>query len=347
MKISVCVPAYERPATLKKLVASFLSQDYEQKELCVSDDSLTSQISDLIADLGAPDILYKRNASALGYHRNLRSALEMASGDILVVLGDDDVFARRSALSEYAEAFASFPFAHFAYGNLLQIDEADRLTLSYRFFDETTEYRAGAPALTSLMLRSVLITGMAFKNSRLLADLYPADEMLFPQVSLVASLLTQHSGVGIASYLCAARAWGEQLGFKENDKPASVAGPRHGNVEVVELIRSLKDLEAGNRSVIAALERQLIGAYASNLINERIANGNSVVRRNVGALFVGCPRARLSVRLWAALAISHAMTPRMANAVKTMLRRVVAHWRLRDGASVGSELAKTVADVRR
>lgn len=346
MRVSVCVPAFERVEMLTKLIASFESQEFDEKELCISDDSRTSAVADAVSGLDVAGLVYKRNPTNIGYHHNLLSALEMASGDVAVVLGDDDVFACRSAISEYAAVFSRFPDARFAYGNLLQIDESDRITLSYRFFDHTEEFGAGAPSLLSLMLRSILITGMAFRIGSSLSDIYPSNAMLFPQVDLVRQLLLRNSGVGIASYLCATRAWSEQLGFKENDKVPERVGPRHGNVEVLEIIGRLRGSGLQNEAIISELEQQVVDSYASNLINERILNGRSVVRRNVEALIEGCPSARYSWRLLLARSVARLVNPRFGSILKVGVRRIVAFWRLRDVSVLEQELALTLGSGR-
>ncbi|MGH7922559.1 MAG: glycosyltransferase family 2 protein [Candidatus Dormibacteraceae bacterium] len=281
MKVSVCVPAYERPATLEKLIRSVQAQKGVEWEVCISDDSPTDAVQTMVGALDPSGTRYRRNPVNLGYHANLKAALKMATGDVLVVLGDDDLLVSDRPLERYARAFEEHPQAGFAYANLLQIDDQDETTLRYDLFSQSTEWTPGAQAIRHLLLCSIMITGMAFRASADPISFYPSETMLFPQVALTRDLLLRHSGVGITEHLSAMRAWDEQLGFNENSKRAARIGPRHGNIEIMEVIASIADACADAVLVIRELERQYARAYTTNLVNERIHNGRWVVCKNV------------------------------------------------------------------
>jgi len=46
--VSICVPAYQRPELLKRLLDSILVQEYTRYEVVVTDDSPGTTVSDLI-----------------------------------------------------------------------------------------------------------------------------------------------------------------------------------------------------------------------------------------------------------------------------------------------------------
>lgn len=322
MRVSVCVPAFERPVTLKKLISSVNAQRNVEWEICICDDSRMDGVQAMIGSTDRTGIRYRRNRETLGYHENLKATLEMATGDVLVVLGDDDILLSDTALSQYAAVFQSRPSAGFAYANLLQLDEKDEPTLTYDFFSTTTEWEPGAEAIQHLLLRSILITGMAFRASIDPIKFYPTQEMLFPQIVVTREILLRHSGVGISERLAAMRAWNEQLGFKENSKPRTSSGPRHGNIEIMEIIASLRRSGGTGASAVPELERQLTRAYTTNLVNERIYNGRLAVSRNVLELTRRNPAARSSPLLYAVWLAAILLPAGVAAKIKLAIREV-------------------------
>ena len=96
-KISLCVPTYNRPETLSQLINSFLKQDYPNKELVISDDTPNDSIYNLVKETNSNEIKYFRNNPGLGFSQNLLKAMERATGDYLILLGDDDIlFTKKS-----------------------------------------------------------------------------------------------------------------------------------------------------------------------------------------------------------------------------------------------------------
>ena len=327
--VSVCVPTYERPGMLAELTRTFLAQDHADRELCIVDDSRTDDTERLFAtELRDPTIRYERNPENLGYARNLRRAILAARGDVIVVLGDDDLLASRGALRAYARAFEAAPDAHFAYANLVQIDEAGRCTLIYPFFEVDGVAPAGRAALERLLLRSILITGIGLRRTSLLGDLYPEGDVLFPQVELVGRLLLRHPGIGLASFACATRAHREQLGFRAILGRDIRGTERHGVVEVMEIVGRLLAERPDAESARGAIERQLVGAYTTNLPNEKILTGNARTTRNAVDLVRRNEAARRDPRLWLVYLAAMLRPRRSVRVLKDLARSIVLRRRL-------------------
>lgn len=93
MKISICIPQYNRIPYLLKSLQTISGQEYDNIEVVISDDFSSDDTESRIQDL-APGykypLIYSRNTSNLGYDRNYRKAIELASGDYCFVLGNDD-----------------------------------------------------------------------------------------------------------------------------------------------------------------------------------------------------------------------------------------------------------------
>jgi glycosyltransferase involved in cell wall biosynthesis len=93
MKISLCIPQYNRIEYLVKNIETISAQTYPDIEIVISDDCSTDNTEAEIRKLQPQSrfpIVYRRSSTNLGYDRNLRQSLEMASGDYCFVLGNDD-----------------------------------------------------------------------------------------------------------------------------------------------------------------------------------------------------------------------------------------------------------------
>ena len=97
MKLSVCIPTYNRPEHLLNCLNSLCLQDYKNFEVCISDNSSKANIKKLIAPYKKKlNIKFNRNKKNLGFALNLLKVSKMASGEFIWFLGDDDLLVRNS-----------------------------------------------------------------------------------------------------------------------------------------------------------------------------------------------------------------------------------------------------------
>jgi len=336
MRVSVCVPAFERPEMLAQLMESFAAQDHEDRELCISDDSRTDAVERIVEEMKIPGVVYRRNAVNLGFAGNLRAALTMASGEVIVILGDDDLLASPAALSTYGAAFEASPSAVFAYPNLVQTDECLRVTLLYPHLKQDVVYRAGTEAVKNLLLRSILITGIGLRRTPSILEYFPTANMLFPQVELVGRLLADGEGIGIGSFLCATRAHPEQLGFEAIQGRGTKGGEQHGGIEVMEITRYLIRDNPSMHSVRPSIDRELSRAFTTNMVNEKCVTGNRAVVHNAYEL-VRNTRVTGATGLLILVCLATILLPaRVALAIKEAVRSHVADRQIdRNGVDVG------------
>jgi len=86
--VSICIPAYARPAELGEAIASVISQSYGDLEVLVGDDS--GGLDTVVAKAGDPRVVYIRNEQRLGMARNYNALLDRARGRYIGILDDDD-----------------------------------------------------------------------------------------------------------------------------------------------------------------------------------------------------------------------------------------------------------------
>ena len=102
MKISICIPHYNRIEYLLKSLAFIEKQTYDNVEIVISDDNSSDDTEKEITEVKKTykfPIIYHRNTNNLGYDRNLRQSIELATGDYCFVLGNDDTFYAPDDLS--------------------------------------------------------------------------------------------------------------------------------------------------------------------------------------------------------------------------------------------------------
>ncbi len=88
MKLSIFMATRNRPDLLPRAIESVLAQDDDRWELCILDNGFT--VRTLIPD--DPRIVYHW-ASATGPADAFQQALELATGDVVMPMGDDDTIA--------------------------------------------------------------------------------------------------------------------------------------------------------------------------------------------------------------------------------------------------------------
>jgi glycosyltransferase involved in cell wall biosynthesis len=93
MKISICIPQYNRIAYLVKSLKLIENQEHQDIEVIVSDDRSDDDTVEVITELQKNykyPLVFSRNETNLGYDRNYRKCIELASGEYCIVIGNDD-----------------------------------------------------------------------------------------------------------------------------------------------------------------------------------------------------------------------------------------------------------------
>jgi glycosyltransferase involved in cell wall biosynthesis len=96
---------YNGAAFVEEQLTSILAELGPQDEVIVVDDCSTDDTVELVLALGDPRIRLEENASNLGYAATFESALTAASGDLLLLADQDDVWspARVAAMTSALE----------------------------------------------------------------------------------------------------------------------------------------------------------------------------------------------------------------------------------------------------
>ena len=224
----------------KQLIKTFLYQDYPNRELVISDDSSNDSVERVVMSFDEPSIKYYKNTENLGYCENFLVALERATGDYIVALGDDDLLIKEYALSSYARIFDEHADVFFIYCNSVQITHDSKVDYLRYNFTKDTYFKKGEDAMRNIWLHSTFIPGMGLRNKIPFRELYPDHTMLFPQLEMAGHIINAHDSYGISDLLVAGRAHEGQLGFKAALGENIKGGELLGNVENYEIFERLK-----------------------------------------------------------------------------------------------------------
>ena len=120
MKLSICIPTYNRAGHLADCLNSIIlcnSQSTYKFEICISDNDSNDETEDVVRQAQEKiDIKYHKNASNLGISRNFLHVVSMAEGDFVWLIGDDDLLMP-NAIVELYSLIENHPNVDFFYVN--------------------------------------------------------------------------------------------------------------------------------------------------------------------------------------------------------------------------------------
>lgn len=124
MKYSILIPAY-KAKFYKECLNSVLSLDYTDYEVIVLNDCSPEPIKEITAEFSSPLLRYyenEKNVGAKDLVDNWNKLLEMAKGDYVICMGDDDVLPPH-CLKAYDDIMSKYPDLYIYHARTLMIDE--------------------------------------------------------------------------------------------------------------------------------------------------------------------------------------------------------------------------------
>lgn len=110
IKLSICIPTYNRGAFIVATLESIIAQASEDVEIVVSDNASTDNTPDVIKDFKVkfPRLIYIREDVNRGADANYMNVVAHASGEYCWLFGSDDVM-REGVLRDILEALKDTP----------------------------------------------------------------------------------------------------------------------------------------------------------------------------------------------------------------------------------------------
>lgn len=100
-RFSILIPTYNRASLLKQTIESILRQSFEDYETVICDDCSTDNTEEVVKNFNDKRINYYRNKDNLGYGKNLQACYKKSTGDIIFLMGHDDILLKDALLKTY------------------------------------------------------------------------------------------------------------------------------------------------------------------------------------------------------------------------------------------------------
>ncbi len=88
--VSVLIPTYNRPDYLEVAIQSAVNQTYKNLEIIVCDDGENPKTKEVVDKF--PGVSYFKNEKNLGHTQNYKKCFDLAKGEFIAYLMDDDIF---------------------------------------------------------------------------------------------------------------------------------------------------------------------------------------------------------------------------------------------------------------
>jgi len=309
-RISVCIPAYNRPIALGQLLESVVDQNYDDFEIVVSEDSspAAEEIREVVQGIACNNphrkVFFSSNEKNLGYDGNFRRLLELSKGEYCLFIGDDDLL-RPGALKRVAEVVNRYKNIGAINRAFLHTDRFTGEVLSkHQYYSGDRFFSAGIDTAASFFRRFVVISGLVLhREQSIKLATNEFDGSLLYQLYLVANLLLNMDGYYISDFIAERRA-GEAhfFGSSEIEKNKFVPQkltPDHsvtfmeGMLSIAKFVDSSRGIEFSNLVIadLASYAYSYLSLHASRktvLWKYARALGNLGMRRKpIFWLYVG------------------------------------------------------------
>jgi abequosyltransferase len=166
MKLSICIPSYNRTNSLINLLHSIDGPEHDIQIVIAEDNSPSRiEIRNLVEQFkksSSYSLVYHENEKNMGYDANLRTLVNIATGEYLLFMGDDDLF-KPGAL----KLFIEFLYRNSQYNYVLRSYETihnNGVVETFHYFPKETILKAGGQSAVFLYKRSVAIAGFTIKR---------------------------------------------------------------------------------------------------------------------------------------------------------------------------------------
>lgn len=104
-KVSIILPTHNGSKTIEKSIRSVIAQSFQDWELLIIDDGSTDNIKSILAPFTKEEsrIFYARNEFNLGIQKSLNLGLNLAKGEYIARIDDDDEWTDEDKLRKQVE----------------------------------------------------------------------------------------------------------------------------------------------------------------------------------------------------------------------------------------------------
>jgi abequosyltransferase len=164
---SICIPSYDRPKTLERLLRSIDVSDPSGLEIVICEDNSTHRPEirttvNRFLVTSELNVRYFENRENIGYDRNLRELIGKSAGDFVIFMGDDDTFVP-GQLDPYLQFLRTNSELGYVLRPFRRIHRDGQIEM-FRYFISTQFFRPGTESYVKLFRKSVFISGYTFRR---------------------------------------------------------------------------------------------------------------------------------------------------------------------------------------
>ncbi len=205
---SVCIPAYNSSGIIGDTLKSVLRQTFTDFEILVVDDASTDDTAAIVHQLGDSRLRFYRNERNLGLPGNFRRINQLARGEFLYLLGNDDILAP-FALERTWEAFRYNPDVAVVTRPYYWFQSTD-VSVAVRHISplNSAETKVITVDAGDAEIRQVIdsvgqISGLAFRRSAMVGDF--DDKVFTTHISPFLATFREHKLAFLHEYVVAIR----------------------------------------------------------------------------------------------------------------------------------------------
>lgn len=165
--ISICIPSYNRPKELSRLLESIDTSRIKDVEIVICEDKaplregVREEVNNYTAN-AVYNVNYIENEQNCGYDKNLRNLINKAIGEYVLFMGDDDMFipGRLDGFIEFVKNHRDCGYILRSYQNVY----ANGKVAEFKYFDSDKVFEASADTYISMFDKSVFISGFTIKR---------------------------------------------------------------------------------------------------------------------------------------------------------------------------------------
>lgn len=248
-KISVCLPSYNGEAVIGETIKSILEQKFSDFEVVVNDDNSGDGTIGEVKRFKDKRIKVFRNKKRLGYAKNLREAFLKTKGEVVFLMGQDDILAK-GVFGKVKEVFEKREIGALTRGYYWFYKDEDRAVRIKRpvcLKEDVVINKDSSLKDIKTMFETVdQLSGLAFRRS-LLNDSYFGKEVFTAHVYPVAYIFKKYSVMAVKNFWVKVRIETSQT---RKEKEVYGKSPIESWVEMFEKVYKEKEFEKMRKFLI-------------------------------------------------------------------------------------------------
>ena len=190
--ISICIPSYNRPETLLRLLKSVDTKYQDKIQIVICEDKAPKrlEVRAAVESFKAEtkyEVKYCENEQNLGHGKNFRECIKQADGEYVTYMGDDDAF-----VSGKLDGFIEWLNQNRQLGYVLRAWESRHD--SFRYYDGLKYFDPSANTYEAFFLKSVFMSGFTIKRDYAfeLPVVEELDDTLLYQLFMMAEVVMKY-----------------------------------------------------------------------------------------------------------------------------------------------------------